>query len=318
MELENDEPQVSLRQRNFAQQWANALRAIGFGFWTNPSPGRWEYRINPFASPPLATVVADYPQACTRSRITVIYGDHAYRSGLVLDQLGSHMHDRAYPNEGTRLRVIQFGRAWRIPEQFSVDVLREDLEELRESSSDEVREVLTAYLDAIPDGCSVEQAQALLSEPNDRAVNARIRRDNLGVMPHGLAVVFYQLVQGFTEWLSVHNCRHTPSLEQLMIHQRWWSEETFGPGTRLKGCIDHILKEIEEIREKPEDVTEWADLIILAMDGAWRQGHSPQMLSAAIIAKQAKNRSRQWPDWRTRSEDEAIEHIRTADEVARG
>ena len=95
-----------------------------------------------------------------------------------------------------------------------------------------------------------------------------------------------------------------------IARQRAFSEKTFGPGARLNGVLDHIAKELEEVRKSPEDVTEWADIIILAIDGAWRSGHSPQAIIDAVIAKQAKNEARDWPDWRTADPDKAIEHVR--------
>jgi hypothetical protein len=94
-----------------------------------------------------------------------------------------------------------------------------------------------------------------------------------------------------------------------LANQRRWSEQTFGPGTRLFGVLDHIRKELKEIEENPTDVEEWVDVIILAFDGAWRAGWEPQEIIDAIKAKQARNEARTWPDWRTASPNEAIEHI---------
>lgn len=34
------------------------------------------------------------------------------------------------------------------------------------------------------------------------------------------------------------------------------------------------------------------------------------MIIDAIKAKQAKNEARDWPDWRTRDPDKAIEHVK--------
>lgn len=93
--------------------------------------------------------------------------------------------------------------------------------------------------------------------------------------------------------------------------QRAWSLETFGPGARLGGVLDHIRKELGEIEADPTDVGEWVDVIILAFDGAWRAGWEPQEIIDAIVAKQARNEARTWPDWRTMSEDVAIEHDRS-------
>jgi hypothetical protein len=94
--------------------------------------------------------------------------------------------------------------------------------------------------------------------------------------------------------------------------QREFSERTFGPGARTKGVLDHIRKELKEIEDAPADLDEWADVVILALDGAWRAGHEPHEIIAAIKAKQARNEAREWPDWRTAFPDQAIEHVRTA------
>ena len=100
--------------------------------------------------------------------------------------------------------------------------------------------------------------------------------------------------------------------ESHLIRQRYFSLNTFGPGQRTKGVLDHIRKELIEVEEDPTGM-EWVDVIILAFDGALRAGHEPQDILDAIIAKQATNEARKWPDWRTRSEDEAIEHDRSAE-----
>lgn len=95
--------------------------------------------------------------------------------------------------------------------------------------------------------------------------------------------------------------------------QRDFSERTFGPGRRTAGVIDHIRKELREIEAAPEDGEGWIDVVILALDGLWRAGKSPDEIIAALIAKQTKNEGRVWPDWRTADPDKAIEHDRTHD-----
>lgn len=95
-----------------------------------------------------------------------------------------------------------------------------------------------------------------------------------------------------------------------------WSRETFGPALRTKGVIDHIRKELREIEQKPHDLSEWVDVVILAMDGFWRHGGKASDLLPALLAKQQKNMARTWPDWRGMSEDSAIEHDRSKDALA--
>jgi hypothetical protein len=74
--------------------------------------------------------------------------------------------------------------------------------------------------------------------------------------------------------------------------------------------LDHRTEDGDEVAANPGDVTEWADIVILALDGAWRAGHEPQAIIDAIRAKQARNEAREWPDWRTAEPGKAIEHIR--------
>ena len=92
--------------------------------------------------------------------------------------------------------------------------------------------------------------------------------------------------------------------------QSEWSEKIFGPGDRTKGIVDHIRKELIEVEAKPNDLSEWMDIVILALDGAWRQSASPDDIINALVAKQTKNENRVWPDWRTQPLDKAIEHVK--------
>jgi ParB/RepB/Spo0J family partition protein len=95
-----------------------------------------------------------------------------------------------------------------------------------------------------------------------------------------------------------------------LIRQRKFSEKTFGPGPRTAGVVDHIRKELREIEANPNDLSEWIDVAILALDGAWRAGGTPQPIIDTLVGKQTKNEGRVWPDWRTAPADKAIEHDR--------
>ncbi len=99
-------------------------------------------------------------------------------------------------------------------------------------------------------------------------------------------------------------------LVKHLYRQRAFSERAFGPGDRTAGVIDHIRKELVEIEAVPGDVSEWIDVVLLAFDGAWRSGYSPEQIAAALEAKQSKNERRNWPDWRTADPGKAIEHVR--------
>lgn len=115
-----------------------------------------------------------------------------------------------------------------------------------------------------------------------------------------------------------HTESAAPAFDMLshLTRQREFSERTFGPGSRAKGVVDHIRKELCEIEADPTDLSEWADVVILALDGFWRAGASPQQIIDTIVAKQTKNEARVWPDWRTMPADKAIEHDRSHDTPA--
>lgn len=92
--------------------------------------------------------------------------------------------------------------------------------------------------------------------------------------------------------------------------QREWSEKTFGPARGVDGVLAHIESELKEIRQEPGDLEEWIDVVILALDGAWRAGHSPEAIIEMLQAKTKKNQERQWPDWRTAEPGKPINHIK--------
>lgn len=86
-----------------------------------------------------------------------------------------------------------------------------------------------------------------------------------------------------------------------------FSLRTFGPGPRVVGITDHIREELREVEAEPKSL-EWIDIVILALDGAWRAGFAPEQIVAAIEAKQIENESRRWPDWRNFGEHKKIKH----------
>lgn len=103
----------------------------------------------------------------------------------------------------------------------------------------------------------------------------------------------------------------TMDLVGHLYRQREFSQQTFGPGARSEGLIDHLRKELIEIEKSPGDLYEWVDAIMLGLDGAWRAGYSPEEIAFALAHKLTINLSRKWPDWRTAEPGRAIEHIRS-------
>lgn len=97
------------------------------------------------------------------------------------------------------------------------------------------------------------------------------------------------------------------NLEEYIKRQVNWSASTFGNGVRTRGIAEHIRKELLEIEAAPHDVEEWVDVMILALDGAWRAGYSPEQIVSALESKQVKNFGRVYPF--PISDDHPSEHI---------
>lgn len=97
-----------------------------------------------------------------------------------------------------------------------------------------------------------------------------------------------------------------------LAEQRDWSSKTFGPGSRMRGIVEHVGKELAEVtaaRTPQESLEEWCDIAILALDGAWRAGFTPEQVCEQLHRKATINRARQWPP--PGSQDRANEHVRS-------
>lgn len=101
-------------------------------------------------------------------------------------------------------------------------------------------------------------------------------------------------------------------MHAFLRRQRAFSARTFGPGRLTARVCDHIRKELTEVEAAPDDLSEWVDVILLGLDGAWRTGATPEQITAALAAKLTTNEGRTWPDWRTCDPERAIEHVEHA------
>ncbi|WP_010137344.1 dATP/dGTP pyrophosphohydrolase domain-containing protein [Oceanicola sp. S124] len=115
-------------------------------------------------------------------------------------------------------------------------------------------------------------------------------------------------------------------LKQHLIRQMAFSHATYGPGVRTAGVIDHIRKELVEVQTSNGESDEWVDVVILALDGLTRRlayctgvRGDPEFVAdlacRLILAKQARNEARTWPDWRTADSEKAIEHDRSSEKT---
>lgn len=170
--------------------------------------------------------------------------------------------------------------------------------ELKDIAGDLAEDAISARIDSQKGrGCNTEERKAFRILARQREVaayacrqmaKAKAQKDKEGTKPF----VF--------------------DLTSFIRDQIEFSAATFGPpdGRNSAGCIDHIRKELLEIEAKPDDLEEWIDVILLAIDGAWRQGGTPETITATLAAKLEKNKARKWPDWRTAERGKAITHIK--------
>lgn len=88
-----------------------------------------------------------------------------------------------------------------------------------------------------------------------------------------------------------------------------WSRNTFKDST-MESNLDHLRDELNEIVENPNDIEEWADVIMLYMNAASFAGHSMDDILVAVNEKLEKNKKRKWgePDERG-----VVKHIEETD-----
>jgi hypothetical protein len=180
--------------------------------------------------------------------------------------------------------------------------------------ADILRVMIDRCVDRSCEGGDYNSAQAATSEQCRDYYGAR-RVDEWCDM-----CLFNEAIKALEQHVSAHASPERPTTFDFTAHlarQAEFSERTFGPGVRTAGVVDHIRKELCEIEAKPHDLSEWIDVVILGLDGAWRVGYTPEQIVAALVAKQAKNEARTWPDWHTAEPGKAIEHVRATPERPR-
>ncbi|WP_457939344.1 dATP/dGTP pyrophosphohydrolase domain-containing protein [Mesorhizobium sp. 10J20-29] len=102
--------------------------------------------------------------------------------------------------------------------------------------------------------------------------------------------------------------------EIFVEKHRNWSYATFGSGRQTTGLIRHIQKELEEIRQSPDDLSEWVDVMLLALDGYLRHGGTVENALRDMQAKQDKNLARRWVA--ATDESTPVEHNRSIGDQA--
>lgn len=74
-----------------------------------------------------------------------------------------------------------------------------------------------------------------------------------------------------------------------------FNEYFFGAGhAQLDGILNHLIEECGEVRRTPEDIDEYADLLILTFAAAHRGGITWKQLIRQARQKMAENWKREW------------------------
>jgi len=97
------------------------------------------------------------------------------------------------------------------------------------------------------------------------------------------------------------------NFKEFIERKMKWSFETFGE-QEVCGVIDHIKDELLEVKENPEAIEEWIDIILLAIDGASRVGFSADDIINELERKLQINTSRRWEG--VEKGTSAIKHIK--------
>jgi len=158
-----------------------------------------------------------------------------------------------------------------------------------------------------------QEAQQAHKIKNTRKLLQIARYNNIEAVSVEVADELLEIVDSKAQKIAeqakqIERLKTRPNLHGFIEVQRAFSLKTFGPENDKKRIISHIQKELAELDESGE-LIEWIDIILLALDGAWRGGASPQEISEAMDNKLRININREWPNWRTTKPGEPIEHI---------
>lgn len=87
-----------------------------------------------------------------------------------------------------------------------------------------------------------------------------------------------------------------------------FSQKTFG-SPEERTCVEplkHLLEEVQELIDNPDDEMEWADCFLLLLDAAWRKGYSVDDLRKFASRKLKINKKRTW----TKRKDGVFKHVK--------
>ena len=72
-----------------------------------------------------------------------------------------------------------------------------------------------------------------------------------------------------------------------------FTDKTFGASTPRAKAL-HLAEEAREAADDPADILEWADCMILLLDGARKAGFATEDIYQAVLRKMEINKARKW------------------------
>lgn len=96
--------------------------------------------------------------------------------------------------------------------------------------------------------------------------------------------------------------------QKIVCEQSEWSQATFGTDKERgpMGALLHLEEEAREAQEAPDDVTEYADCLLLIVDASRRAGMEPLQLLQHTYEKLQVCKQRKWP---APNGDQPVQHI---------
>ena len=74
-----------------------------------------------------------------------------------------------------------------------------------------------------------------------------------------------------------------------------WAKNTF-PRSKTENHLNHLLKEVQELKEDSRDILEYADCLIILLHVARSNGITVDMLNDAVKIKMDINKKRNWTE----------------------
>lgn len=99
-------------------------------------------------------------------------------------------------------------------------------------------------------------------------------------------------------WSDLQCLRAEPEVKRVPFyhvrnHHAEWSDRQFGDVGPV-GPLKHLAKEAIEAAEAPDDISEFADILMLVWDATRRAGFSDEQLAEAVAEKLERNKRRTW------------------------